>query len=341
MESSANKRMKALVAARLLRGDIASWEAFANERAAAAKIQNRRVARSAAGQIGRNYRELRRETEKFISENFDGCSIEHLAALCDRLPIGVGLHLPIAEFEAAHFRLTDRVKRRVPGYAHVSVSPYGLQFEYPEHHFLRDLEAALQGLIEVLSRLAPFRDRGASASDRSKEVADLVGREKFLCRSIFSAAYRLVESFLPGLLFGAVATGRLGDRACDPSVIEYARTKERSASMRDRLDKVVRATTSGARTGAESPFHELILMKPYRDTVHHTTPFRRGGAQSGGRLDALYEIDPLRTLSCASLALDTVIQISDAAHTDSSSTAISEFAKRLRDLAPMKVSVRG
>ncbi len=192
---NAQTKMKALVVSRLLLGDIPDWATFELERKAAGEILNCRAARSASAQIGRNYRDLSAETRKFVDKNFVRCEYEDLARLCDAVTCGFGLSIRLEEFEKAFFPLADSVKRRFPFYAHVNISTYGLKFEFPEHHFLRDIETALSELLDTRSHLAscvtPRRDAGS--------ISGLVARENFLSRSIVSATFSLVEAFLSGL----------------------------------------------------------------------------------------------------------------------------------------------
>jgi hypothetical protein len=80
---SAQLKMKALVASRLLMGDITTWTAFESERKTAGQIPNRRIARSVSKQIGRHYRALSQEVQNFITNNFARCEYSDLAHLCD------------------------------------------------------------------------------------------------------------------------------------------------------------------------------------------------------------------------------------------------------------------
>jgi hypothetical protein len=65
---NAQTKMKALVASRLLLGDINDWGTFERERDTARRIANRRTARSVSSQIGRTYRDLSSETRRFIEK---------------------------------------------------------------------------------------------------------------------------------------------------------------------------------------------------------------------------------------------------------------------------------
>jgi hypothetical protein len=279
---SAQTKMKALVVARLLKGDFENWEIFAGERATADKIGNRQIARRVTAQIGRSYKDLSRETQEFISKNFAGCDYNDLAKLCDAVPVGLGIHQRIVDFEKYSFSLAEGIKSRFPSYAHVSVSIWGLQFEFPEHHFLRDLETGLADLKEVKSNLEKFEKHGATPKLHSEEVRVLIGRERFLSRSIISAAFSLVEAFLSGLFFVAAHTTSIGVLVCDETFQNYAETKE-SAPLKDRLDRTVRFVSMGHKSGNDEPFKSFVeIGKSYRDAIHHTTPFGRKDVEPGG-----------------------------------------------------------
>ena len=307
---TAQTRMKALVMSRLLMGDISSWDAFERERKTANQITNRRTARSVSSQIGRGYRELTTEVRSFINKNFIRCEYADLARLCDAITIGTGMSLRLDDFEKKFFPLSESVKGRIPSYAHVHISTYGLQFEFPEHHFLRDIETSLPELLDARSHLSRFGGPDFDAKCERELVASLVAKDKFLSRSIISAAFSLAEAYLSGLFFTAVHAGSLGRLRCTEEFLAYAKTKE-SAPLRDRIDRVVRFASNGAVNGNDEPFQDLIEVgKRYRDAIHHTTPFQRKDVEPGGRLTALYEINGDVALRCVHLACGTILQIS-------------------------------
>lgn len=306
----AQTKMKALVASRLMMGDINSWVLFENERRTAGQITNRRTARSVSSQIGRGYRELTGEVKGFIDNNFVGCGYEDLARLLDEIHVGSGLSIRLDEFEKKFFPLAEAVKRRIPAYAHVHISTFGLQFEFPEHHFLRDIETSLPELLDTMSRLIPFSGPEFDSTRDRDLVGGLVAKEKFLSRSIISATFSLTEAFLSGLFFTAVHSKSVGRLHCDEDFMRFAANKE-SAPLRDRLNRVVRFTSEDAESGDDEPFRAFIeIGKRYRDAIHHTTPFQRKDVEPGGRLIALYEISGNQALRCVVLSTKTLLKIS-------------------------------
>jgi hypothetical protein len=339
---NAQTKMKALVVSRLLMGDIPEWQAFESERETANKIVNRAMARSISSQIGRSYRDLSVETKRFIRENFVNCEYQDLARLCDEVKSGSGLSLRLDEFERAFFPLADPVKRRYPFYAHVMVSTYGMQFEFPEHHFLRDIETSLPKLLDILSRKTPFLRPDHNAMRDREMIAELVAYEKFLSRSIISAAFSLVEAFISGLFYTAIHANSSGSLVCDDDFLRYAHTKE-TAALRGRLDRTVRFASGGTECGTDEPFGTFIgVGKRYRDAIHHTTPFQRKDIEAGGRLTALYEIDSDVAMRCIFLSCAAVLKICHWAFGASDTTDIAcRCSKLLQNVTESHINKDG
>lgn len=278
---AARTNMKALVAARLMMGDITNWTHFENEREMAGQIANRQTARDVSRRMGRGYRELSVEIKSFIDKNFIRCEHDDLARMLDAINIGSGISMRLDEFEKKFFPMADSVKRHVPSYAHVHISTFGLKFEFPEHHFLRDMEIALPEILDTRSRLAEFRGPDFDSKHDRDLVGGLVAKEKFLSRSVISATFSLVEAFLSGLFFTAVHSKSVGRLRCDEDFMKFAAGKE-SASLRVRLDRVVRFTSEDAESvllrrmrRASMTSRSRHLSRPASVTATpYTTPLR-------------------------------------------------------------------
>ena len=170
---------------------------------------------------------------------------------------------------------------------------------------------------------------------RRGEIAPLLSREKFLSRSIISASFSLVEAFLSGLFFTAVNTKSLGTRHCDAEFLSLRReTRKCSASLKGRLDRIVKFASAGEADGKSEPFRPFIeIGKQYRDAIHHTTPFARSDLEAGERLLALYEINSNTAALCALLSLDCVLMISKWIYNGEEETAITNRCRELRQKA--------
>jgi hypothetical protein len=106
-------------------------------------------------------------------------------------------------------------------------------------------------------------------------------------------------------------------------------TKE-SASLANRLDRVVQFASRGAEAGTDEPFSTFINVgKRYRDAIHHTTPFQRKDIEAGGRLIALYEIGGDIALRCVMLSCGTVLKVCQWASGTSDMTDIASRCSAL------------
>ena len=268
---------------------------------------------------------------QFVDKNFARCNYDDLARLCDAVKPGVGLYLRLDDFEASLFALAEPVKRRFPFYAHVSISTYGLQFEFPEHHFINDIDAGFEDLRETRERIDALGLTDSNVKRQRDAIAPLISREKFISRSMVSASFSLVEAFLSGLFFTTLSTNSLGVLRCDDDLLRYAKHKE-SAALKDRIDRIVKFASSGKVDGGSDPFRRLIeIGKRYRDAIHHTTPFGRKDIDAGERLLALYEVKSDVAIQCALLSLDTVLVISGWIHGQEDGSVVTDDCKTLRD----------
>ncbi len=330
MAPTAQTKMKALVVSRLLLGDINDWEAFRREREVAGNIPNRRMARSVSAQIGRTYSELTSTMQGFIRENFARCDYVELEQLCDAVIPGFGINLRLDEFEQAFFPLADSVKIRVPFYAHVCISTYGLQFDYPERHFIQDLKAGFSDLRETMSKIDELGVTDKNMKNKRDQIAPLINREKFVSRSMVSSAFSLVESFTSGLLYTALNTRKLGRYDCRDDFLKYAETKEFKDALKDRLARIVKFASEGAEDGSAPPFSDFIRIgKYYRDSIHHTTPFGRKNLEIGERLEALYNIKCDVAIACSLLALNVILHLSLQLYGENDERSITKDCKEL------------
>lgn len=332
MQTAANARtkMKALVVSRLLLGEINEWQAFEQERSAAEKIANRHLARIASAQIGRSYSDLSNETKAFITKNFANCNYDDLAKLCDAIKPGIGLTLRLDEFENSFFLLNQKIKSQFPFYAQVCISIYGLQFEFPEHHFMTDIQTGFSDLKEIRKQLEELGITEVNMKSKRDDIAPLIGREKFVSRSLVSAAFSLVEAFISGLFFTALHLKKLGNIRCDDALLQYARNKE-SAALKGRIDAIVKFASQGTVGGEVYPFKAFIeIGKHFRDAIHHTTPFGRKDLEAGQRLEALYSVKFDVAVVCCLLALETVLKICAWLYGEGGGGEIAETCKLLR-----------
>lgn len=339
--ATASIKLKAMVTSRLLMGHFDAWTTFAREMEVANQIHNGRMARSVSAQIGRRYGELRGETTKFMVSNFHNCSFDEMARLGDSALQGQGVYLPLDQFEREFFRIAESVKRVVPIYAHVSVSTFGLQFEFPEIHFLNDIQSCIDNIESNEDAVQKLRSEKTLKLGLRDIAHNVVAHRRFLCRSLVSASYSLVEAFMSGIFFSSLKTGIFNGKACEPDLTQFFNTQE-SAPLKLRLARIA-AEISPEAIG-ELP---LILRsfleddKPYRDAIHHTTPFARPqqGRLPGARLLDLYQIDENIALRCTANSLDIVLMITRAIEgNEDESTVVRKCTKLRQRIRMMRLS---
>lgn len=330
MSTDAQIKMKALVAARLLMGDLNDWNQFKEERETANKIINRRLARSVSSQIGHGYGKLSSSIENFMIKHFSDCSFANLAQLCDTIVPGCGMNLRLDEFERVHFRLNDTVKSKYPFYTHMRISCSGLQFEFPEHHFLNDIEVGFIYLKNILEDIIKLKITDSNLKEHKSVVSPLISREKFISRSLISASFSLVESYVSGIFYTVVNVGRIGITECDPEFINFAKNKE-SGPLKDRLGRIAKFASNGTLNSESEPFDSFIkIAKRYRDAIHHTTPFGRKDIEIGERLETLYEIDGELAILFSLFALDTVLKLFELIDTPQTESVIFQRCRSIR-----------
>ena len=206
-----------------------------------------------------------------------------------------------------------------------------MQFEFPEHHFINDIEAAFEDLKETRQRIGDLGVTDANMKGKRNDIAPLLSREKFISRSMVSASFSLVEAFLSGLFFTALNANALGRLPCDEHLLKYAKNKE-SAALKDRVDRIVRFASSGTVDGRSDPFKSFIEVgKHYRDAIHHTTPFGRKDFDAGQRLLALYEVKSDVAVLCALLSLDSVLTLSQWIYSQEDPNEIADSCRELRN----------
>jgi hypothetical protein len=329
-EPPATRTMKALVCSRLMMGDFKDWEHFVSEREFARQIRNRRQARSVTSQIGRDYKKIKEHVRHFISQHFENATEKNLADLCETIPVPYGLHETLLDFENKHFSLSSKVKSKYPIYAHISISYRGLQFEFPEHHFLNDIEVLFLYLQENEKLLSHPQYSSQKRIENNQNIKLIVSKEKFLSRALISTAFSLVETTLSGIFFTAAAGGTLGQLTVDKDFRAFAIKKE-SAPLKQRLSTTVQWATQNYCTGDEEPFKSFMSSaKKFRDSIHHPTPFgRQNNLEEWERLELLYEIDAFVALNIIRSAFAVILTIFCEAFPDSQESDVRDRLAQL------------
>ncbi len=92
--------------------------------------------------------------------------------------------------------------RGAPLHSTISLSPWGLQTEYPEMHLVKDLGIAFKAIVEIDHELGEYKNipwYKAKREETKRQVADLQRRAAFYKRicvlSCFNRLLKLISEF--------------------------------------------------------------------------------------------------------------------------------------------------
>jgi len=101
---------------------------------------------------------LRGEVAKFCRNNFEDMKPEDLAKLYEPLlEHESNWYLPLVDFIRAFGKFRVDVLKGTPLHATVHIFPWGLRFDFPEHHLMRDLAISFNEAVEIEKRLIPYQ----------------------------------------------------------------------------------------------------------------------------------------------------------------------------------------
>jgi len=331
----ASIKLRALVCARLMIGDFHNWVSFSSERSRASEILNRRVARHVFSQLPISYRETQARLSEFIHSNFVNCTAEQLAKICDSVqPSEGGLNIGIIEFERNFVQIDDHVEISCPFHSNVSISLWGLKFEFPEHHFLNDLEWSLTETVQAERDANELLTSVVSVKDAPAKAAAIATAQKAASRSTISVCYNLLEAYINGVFFQITEQGYAGLHLCSAEQRTYAQ-RNKTASFADRVEKLCEIIKAFDIIDS-ADYVALRDGKFVRDAIHHTSPFgwttrnAQTSYAAGARLGALYSIVPESARSLARSTLDFLIAVERQAWGDPASRTIFESCTKLR-----------
>lgn len=222
---------------------------------------------------------LRTEVQRFCRQNFEDLTPEHLEVLYEPLrEYGGEVSLPLTEFIRLLGRPREGVLRGAPLHATVRISPWGLQTEYPEHHLLNDLVVSYNRLQESEVALERFRgkDYWTVKKQEARNEIQEAQRSSFANRRfVLLACFNLVEAYINGVAWDFCQTNdiaAISDRR--RAILTEA---ERPVGIVDKLVKVpaiVADSKHGPLHATREPLKSFIdVIKPYRDSVVHASPF--------------------------------------------------------------------
>jgi hypothetical protein len=255
------------------------------------------------------------ELEGFCQRNFGTDDSSGLARLYEKLfACGSQLRLPLKELAVLIGQPQEGVLRGAPRHSTISISPWGLQTEYPEMHLVRDMAVAFNSAVALDVEIR--RQEGmpwvkAKQAAIKKQMAQLNTRASFYRRMCLLSCFNLVEAYINGIAWEFADRHDISDLSKNKQDL----LTSGQASILEKLVKVpeiVADRSSGPLTQDKDPlktFKEII--KPFRDSIVHASPFsapmRFGGYD---KLSKVYEL----TLATMRSTVDLTVEIVGRIH---------------------------
>jgi hypothetical protein len=258
------------------------------------------------------------EINKFCRKNFENMKPEDLAKLYEPLfEHKNDWHMPLAEFSREFGNIKSDVLKGAPLHSTIHFSLWGLQTDFPEQHFMKDLAVSFNDAVSIEEhRLTDYRTK----SIREKkdqiirgEIADLIRRSNVNQRTCVLTCFNLIESYVNGLAWDYFQTHDISCLSKNDQEIF-----DESKKMVNIIDKLIKIPRIVAEKGtspldkSRDPLKSFIEdIKPYRDAIVHASPFaapeRFGGYD---KLNKLYNLN----LSTVRGVVDITIRIIKEIH---------------------------
>ncbi|MBI3469067.1 MAG: hypothetical protein HY000_39185 [Planctomycetes bacterium] len=261
---------------------------------------------------------VRGELKEFCDRNFVGASYSMLARLYEPLSRHENcFRVPLNEFTEQYARLRPEVLKGAPLHATVSISPWGLQFDFPESRLVKDSAEAVNATLdydEEHQRLADARIKwkDAKAPRKRAEIARLVRCRELAQRSALLCAFNLVEAYVNGIAWCYVQTR--GISHLNDNHRNLLTEEKRPVNLVEKLVKIPRIVVG---TG-EGPLHDsreplksfVAIVKPFRDAIVHASPFSAPEKFGGyDKLEKLYGLTVATALHGVGLTLAIISEI--------------------------------
>ncbi len=298
---------RAVAVGRLMLGEMRHWAEFLEADQIDLTSLPRRQLKSGKADIKRR---LSAELEKFCESNFRGLTQQRLSEMYEDIKAFRGMEMPLSEFERRFAPARKEVLKGNPAHLTVSISLWGLQFRIPEEELAKDIMEAVDLGVNAQEQLKRFESstQAELLRDRST-VGSLLRQKMFAARSGVTACFNLMEAYLNGIAWDFL-------RTADTTLLSNRSKKlledSASASIREKLQKYPEIIAGTAPWSADDAdlVQFLEVVKPYRDSLVHPSPFLAPEKFGGyDKLRLLYRIDKETADLAASITARLVVRI--------------------------------
>lgn len=298
---------RAAAVGQLMLGEIQSWHQFLKPDTVDLVSLPRRNLKAALADVRSR---LSHEIKDFCSKNFLEMDEKKLSVLYEEIKAHRGLELPLSEFEERFSAVRRDVLKGNPAHATVCISLWGLKFQFPEDELAKDLVSALQVILDTNTKYNGFREKShAKLETLQPEIVLLMRKRMFAIRSSVLCCFNLLEAYLNGLAWDYVQTYGTEDLSNRKRKLLEDTT---SASIRDKLIKYPEILAGKALWQANDEELDgfIVVLKPYRDSLVHPSPFSAPEKFGGyDKLRLFYRIDYDTAVATANLLVRIIRRI--------------------------------
>jgi len=298
---------RAAAVGRLLLRQINSWEDFlAADTINYEKLPRRQLKAGVADIKSR----LGLEIKRFCSKNFIGMSEDKLSLLYEEINASRGLEMPLFEFEQKYAQIKREVIKGNPNHLTVCLSLWGLQFKFPEDEISKDIIQALDIVSKTKHELDHYKQISHIDIEEDRiNIGTIITQNHFGSRSTLLSCFNLMEAYLNGLAWDYINKNGTKDLSNNQRKLLEDST---SVSIRDKLMKYPSVLSGKELWHPKDEELEsfISVLKPYRDSLVHPSPFsapeRFGGYD---KLRLLYRVDSSTAFLAAKLLVTLIKRI--------------------------------
>lgn len=256
------------------------------------------------------------EVRKFCKDNFVKSDVGRLAGLYEELfEHDSELRLPLQDFEKRFGQLNKRALGGAPRHCTIVISPWGLQTEYPEMHFARDMVIAFNAAFTLDAEIKEYGEityAEAKQDEVRHPLFERISQARLNRRTCVLSCCNLLEAYINGIAWDCVHSDGLSDLSNEQQVKLEKFDKLSLVKKLKEVPEVVTGRSPGPLAEDADPlksFKESI--KPYRDSFVHAAPFSAEAKYHSGydKLSKVYDLTLETTRTAVNITLDIIMKI--------------------------------
>lgn len=233
---------------------------------------------------------------------------DKLSALYEDIKSSRGLEMPLKEFQDAYACIKPNALRGNPLHSTVHISIFGLGFEFPEKYLTDDITVAVEMALREDEELKAWRSKSEAVRTAAKpKIGKTVRHLKFYSRMAVLSCFNVVEAYFNSIAWEFLQGQNAGEGLSNRSRSFLEDTGRVSLGEKVlKYPELICGRSIFKRN--EEPFKSFMdIVKPYRDSLVHPSPFlapeRFGGYD---KLRTLYRIDVETALLAAQLTSELI-----------------------------------